>query len=66
MLDHKTIVVTGGFGFIGSNFIHFINNNFKNVKIYVIDNLSYAANKQNLPELSLCNKGLFFKYLDKG
>ena len=41
------ILVTGGFGFIGSNFIlKFINN--KDINILNYDNLTYAGNKDNL------------------
>ena len=49
----ETILVTGGCGFIGSNFIiHLINKN-KNVKIINLDKLTYAGNSKNL---SLVNK----------
>ena len=49
----ETILVTGGCGFIGSNFIiHLINKN-KNVKIINLDKLTYAGNAKNL---SLVNK----------
>jgi len=36
-LNNKTILVTGGCGFIGSNFIEYINNNYNNLTIYNID-----------------------------
>ena len=43
-----SIVVTGGAGFIGSNFVHFLLN-VTDEEIVVIDNLTYAANKDYVP-----------------
>ncbi len=43
-----SIVVTGGAGFIGSNFVHFLFN-VTDEEIVVIDNLTYAANKDYVP-----------------
>ncbi|MCG2159934.1 GDP-mannose 4,6-dehydratase [Staphylococcus epidermidis] len=40
----KTILVTGGCGFIGSNFIKYILDNFDDYLIINIDSLTYAAN----------------------
>lgn len=42
------ILVTGGCGFIGSNFIHHIVQKYPNYKIRVLDKLTYAGNKENL------------------
>lgn len=47
----KTILVTGGAGFIGSNFIKYVFENDDNVKIVNIDALTYAGNPENLKEL---------------
>ncbi len=48
MREFKNILVTGGAGFIGSNFIlNFLKKN-KNTNIINIDNLTYAANLGNL------------------
>ncbi len=46
----KTILVTGGAGFIGSNFIEHIFHNHPDWKIIVIDALTYAGNLENIPE----------------
>ena len=47
----KTIIVTGGAGFIGSNFIpHFFRNN-SDIKIINLDKLTYAGNLDNLKEM---------------
>ena len=44
----KTYLVTGGFGFIGSNFIRHIMDNRKDVAIINVDKITYAANPGNL------------------
>ncbi|MBU4485858.1 MAG: dTDP-glucose 4,6-dehydratase, partial [Candidatus Delongbacteria bacterium] len=44
--DH--ILITGGLGFIGSNFIRYILKNKRDVKITNLDNMTYAGNPQNL------------------
>lgn len=44
----KKILITGGAGFIGSNFIHYILNKYHNYKIVNLDKLTYAANLKNL------------------
>lgn len=45
------ILVTGGCGFIGSNFIRHILNNCPDYKITNFDNLSYAGNLDNLKDI---------------
>ena len=44
----KHIVVTGGAGFIGSNFVHWVAGNVPQVHITVLDALTYAGNLENL------------------
>jgi ADP-L-glycero-D-manno-heptose 6-epimerase len=44
VFEHKTVVITGGAGFIGSNLAHYIQNNFKNCKIVVFD--SFVSDKK--------------------
>jgi dTDP-glucose 4,6-dehydratase len=46
----KTILTTGGAGFIGSNFVKYIFRNYSDYKIIVLDNLTYAGNIENIPE----------------
>lgn len=45
------ILVTGGAGFIGSNFVHFITRERPDWQITVLDALTYAGNKKNLEGL---------------
>lgn len=40
----KTYIVTGGAGFIGANYVKYVLNNFNDVKIIVLDALTYAGN----------------------
>jgi dTDP-glucose 4,6-dehydratase len=47
----KTYLVTGGAGFIGSNFIHFVLNKYSDIKIINLDKLTYAGNLQNLKQI---------------
>ena len=42
------MLITGGAGFIGSNFIHYILENYPNDKIINLDLLTYAGNLENL------------------
>lgn len=44
----KKILVTGGAGFIGSNFINYILNSRNDVSIINLDKLTYAGNLKNL------------------
>src|SRR3989339_1458660 len=46
----KNILVTGGAGFIGSNFINYILKNRDDVFIVNLDKLTYAGNLENLKE----------------
>jgi len=45
----KTILVTGGAGFIGSAFTHYIFNKYSDYKVVVLDALTYAGSVANLP-----------------
>ncbi|EPH99603.1 MULTISPECIES: dTDP-glucose 4,6-dehydratase [unclassified Enterococcus] len=47
----KNIIVTGGAGFIGSNFVHYVVKNHPEVHVTVLDKLTYAGNKENLAGL---------------
>ena len=47
----RNILITGGAGFIGANFIRYLITKDKNVKIYNIDLLTYAGSLKNLEQL---------------
>jgi len=53
----KIILITGGCGFIGSNFINYYKNKYENIKIYNLDKIDYCSNKEDInhDKLFICN-----------
>ena len=51
LFEPKNIIVTGGCGFIGSNFVHYVVNNHPGVHVTVLDKLTYAGNPENIAGL---------------
>ncbi len=49
--DLKNILVTGGAGFIGSNFVPYFLDAHPNVRLINLDKLTYAGNLENLREV---------------
>ena len=47
-MSRKNILITGGSGFIGSNFIPYFLKEHKNISIINLDSLTYAGNEANL------------------
>lgn len=47
----KNVIVTGGAGFIGSNFVHWVIDNQPDVHVTVLDALTYAGNPDNIAGL---------------
>ncbi len=47
-MDKKTIIVTGGAGFIGSNFVYYMLKKYPNYRIVCLDALTYAGNLSTL------------------
>ena len=48
----QTVLITGGAGFIGSNFIPFFLEKNKKTKVVNLDDLTYAGDLENLKELT--------------
>ena len=57
----KNILVTGGAGFIGSNFIRYMLNKYKDYKIVNLDLLTYAGNIKSLYDIQDNPNYLFVK-----
>jgi dTDP-glucose 4,6-dehydratase len=57
----KTILVTGGAGFIGSNFIHYLLKKYPNYKVINLDKLTYAGNLDNLKDIENNSRYKFVK-----
>lgn len=55
------LLITGGAGFIGSNFIRYILKKYPNYKVYNYDKLTYAGNLNNLREVELNPNYKFIK-----
>ncbi|NPV86923.1 MAG: dTDP-glucose 4,6-dehydratase [Anaerolineae bacterium] len=47
----KNVLITGGAGFIGANFVHYLLNAEPDVQIINLDALTYAGNLENLADL---------------
>jgi dTDP-glucose 4,6-dehydratase len=50
-MENKTILVTGGAGFIGSHVVRRFVNAYSNYKIVNLDKLTYAGNLENLKDI---------------
>ncbi len=55
----KQVLVTGGAGFIGSNFIHYLLKQDSEVKIVNLDALTYAGSLENLKDLPKSERHVF-------
>ena len=68
IFEPKNIIVTGGCGFIGSNFVHCVVREHPGVHVTVLDKLTYAGNPENIAGLpadrvdlvvgDVCDRGL--------
>jgi len=72
----RKILITGGCGFIGSNFLNIMVPKYKNIKFLNIDKLTYAGKKNNLKrirhlknfnflKLDICNYKSLYKTIKK-
>ena len=57
----KILLITGGAGFIGSNFVHYWIQKYPSDKIIVLDSISYAANFNSIKSIIDLGKINFFK-----
>ena len=56
----KTLLVTGGAGFIGANFVHYWLEKYPEAKVVVLDALTYAGNMANLVSVESNSNYTFF------
>ncbi len=56
-----TYLVTGGAGFIGSNYIHFLLRTYDDVRVINLDKLTYAGNLNNLRDIQQDHRYRFVK-----
>lgn len=73
----KSILITGGMGFIASNFVNYLFDHYPDYKIVVIDSLTYAGNIDSIPDSvkghsrfefhygNICNSGLVDELVSK-
>jgi dTDP-glucose 4,6-dehydratase len=57
----RTILITGGAGFIGSNFVHRVLEHHRDTRIVNVDALTYAGNLENLAALEGDSRHLFVR-----
>ena len=58
----EVCLITGGMGFIGSNFIRFLLKSNSDFKIINVDKLTYAGNPENLKNVEKKNSSLYTFY----
>ena len=57
----NTVLITGGAGFIGSNFIHYWMKKYPDDTVLVLDALTYAGNRENIRVYESENRFRFIK-----
>ena len=57
----KNVIVTGGAGFIGSNFVRYVLEKNKEIRVINVDKLTYAGNLENLKGLENDKRYVFEK-----
>ena len=61
MKESKSILLTGGAGFIGSHLVKRLLKNYPNYRIFNLDSLTYASNLNNLKECEFFSNYKFVK-----
>jgi dTDP-glucose 4,6-dehydratase len=59
--EPRNVFITGGAGFIGSNFVHHWLANTREGRVVVFDALTYAGNIDNLADIAINSRYLFIK-----
>ena len=62
--NQRTILITGGAGFIGSNTLEYLFNKYPTYRFVVLDALTYAGDIRNIPEYIRFSKNFSFWYGD--
>lgn len=57
----KKMLVTGGAGFIGSNFVKLMNTQYEGIRVVNLDLLTYAGNLENIQEITGSSNYRFVK-----
>ena len=60
-MKYKNILVTGGLGFIGTNFINFVLKKGLNINIFNVDKMTYASNQEINKKYIKSNRYKFYK-----
>lgn len=60
-MKHKSILITGGAGFIGSHVVRLFTNKYSEYAIYNLDSLTYAGNLENLVDVENSDNYTFLK-----
>ena len=55
------LLITGGAGFIGSNFIIYFLNKYPHYKVMNLDLITYAVKLENLKEIDKANKDTYIQ-----
>ena len=59
--DNMKFLITGGAGFIGSNYCHYVVNKYPEDKFVCLDALTYAGNYNNIKDLESKSNFKFVK-----
>lgn len=60
-MKHKSILITGGAGFIGSHVVRLFVEKYPEYQIYNLDSLTYAGNLENLTDIESAKNYTFIK-----